>query len=234
MRKPSKIELTDEQRATLTIWLSAGKTEQRLAKRAQIVLYAADGISLKDIAAKVGFGFQSCLKWRKRFVAHGLKGLRDAPRKGRPAMITPEERVHVMSLACTKPDDASNQWTTTKLADATGFSRTTVHRILNEASIKPHKIDQWCGKSPDPEFEPKQADILGLYLSPPENAFVISVDEKSQIQALDRTQPMLPLRPNQARRQTTPTPGMAQPACWLPCWCIKAPLRDDVSIPILT
>jgi transposase len=202
MRRPSKIKLTDEQRTTLTIWLSAGKTEQRLAKRAQVILCAADGISLKDIAAKVGLGFQSCLKWRKRFVALGLKGLRDAQRKGRPAVITPGERVHVMSLACTQPDDASNQWTTTKLADATGFSRTTVHRILNEAALKPHKIDQWCGKSPDPEFETKQADILGLYLSPPENALVISVDEKSQIQALDRTQPMLPLRPTQAKRQT--------------------------------
>jgi putative transposase len=145
MRRPSKIELTDEQRTTLTIWLSAGKTEQRLAKRAQVIIYATDGISLKDIAVKVGLGFQSCLKWRKRFVEHGLKGLRDIPRKGRPAVITPQERVHVMALACTKPDDASNQWTTTKLADATGFSRTTVHRILNEASLKPHKIDQWCG-----------------------------------------------------------------------------------------
>jgi transposase len=202
MRKPSKIELTDEQRTTLTVWVTAGKTEQRLAKRAQVILYAAAGLSLKDIEGKVGLSFQSCLKWRKRFLELGLKGLRDVPRKGRPAVITPEERVHVMALACTKPDDDSNQWTTTKLADASGLSRTTVHRILNEAALKPHKIDQWCGKSPDPEFEPKQTNILGLYLSPPENALVISVDEKSQIQALDRTQPMLPLRPNNAKRQT--------------------------------
>ena len=202
MRKPSKIKLTDEQRTTLTLWLSAGKTEQRLAKRARIILCAAEGLSLREIAAKVGLGFLSCLKWRKRFMEQGLKGLKDAQRKGRPAVISPAEKAHVMSLACTKPDDSSNQWTTTKLADATGLSRTTVHRILNEAALKPHKIDQWCGKSPDPEFETKQVDILGLYLSPPENALVISVDEKSQIQALDRTQPMLPLRPNQARRQT--------------------------------
>ncbi len=202
MRKPSKIKLTDEQRTTLTLWLSAGKTEQRLAKRARIILCAAEGLSLREIAAKVGLGFLSCLKWRKRFMEKGLKGLKDAQRKGRPAVICPAEKVHVMSLACTKPDDSSNQWTTTKLADATGLSRTTIHRILNEAALKPHKIDQWCGKSPDPEFETKQADILGLYLSPPENALVISVDEKSQIQALDRTQPMLPLRPNQAKRQT--------------------------------
>ncbi|MGO9021890.1 MAG: hypothetical protein ACLQVJ_26425 [Syntrophobacteraceae bacterium] len=128
--------------------------------------------------------------------------MKDIPRKCRPAVITPDERVGVMALACTTPDDGSNQWTMTKLADASGFSRATVCRILNDAALKPHKIDQWCGKSPDPEFEPKQAAILGLYLSPPENALVISVDEKSQIQALDRTQPMLPMRPGQARRQT--------------------------------
>lgn len=202
MRRTSKLELTDEQRLELTMWVTAGKTEQRLSKRAQVILSYAAGIGLKEMEQKTGLSWQSCLKWRKRFVEHGLKGLRDIPRKGRPAVITPEERVQVMALACTKPDDASNQWTMTKLADASGLSRATVHRILSEASLKPYKIDQWCGKSPDPEFEPKQTNILGLYLSPPENALVISVDEKSQIQALDRTQPMLPMRPNQGRRQT--------------------------------
>jgi hypothetical protein len=91
----------------------------------------------------------------------------------------------------------------TKHADSSRFSKTTVHRILNEANVKPHEIDQWCGKSPDPDLkQSKQMDILGLYLSPPDNAFVISVDEKSQIQALDRTRPMLPMRPNRERRQT--------------------------------
>jgi len=202
MRKTSKIALTDEQRSTLLMWVTAGKTEQRLAKRAQVILCAAAGVSLREMATKAGLSWQSCLKWRRRFKNHGLKGLKDIPRKGRPAIITPGERVGVMALACTKPDDGSNQWTMTKLADASGFSRATVFRILNDATLKPHKIDQWCGKSPDPEFEPKQTAILGLYLSPPENALVISVDEKSQIQALDRTQPMLPMRPGQARRRT--------------------------------
>jgi len=117
-------------------------------------------------------------------------------------VIMPEERVHVMALACTTPDDASNQWSVRRLADASGFSKSSVHRILQEASLKPHKVDYWCGKSPDPEFEEKQAAILGLYLSPPENALVLSVDEKSQIQALDRMQPMLPLRPRKTKRFT--------------------------------
>lgn len=202
MRKPVCVQLTDEEYATLRTWTVAGKTEQRLAKRARVVLCCAAGMSLKAIESETGLGWQSCLKWRKRFLKDRLSGLRDQPRRGRHAVITPEERVQVMALACTKPDDGSNQWSMRKLADASGFSKSTVHRILNEATLKPHKIDHWCGKSPDPEFEPKQTAILGLYLSPPENALVISVDEKSQIQALDRTQPMLPLKPGMARRQT--------------------------------
>ena len=122
MRKPSSIELTEEQRSVLTMWITAGKTEQRLSKRAQVVLCAAVGMSLKDIESKTGLNWQSCLKWRKRFVQHGIKGLKDIPRRGRPAIITPEERVQVMALACTKPDDGTNRWTMTKLADASGFS----------------------------------------------------------------------------------------------------------------
>ena len=107
-----------------------------------------------------------------------------------------------MALACTTPDNGSSQWSTQKLADACGFSKSTVNRILNEAPLKPHKTEYWCGKSPDPEFTEKQAAIIGLYLNPPENALVISVDEKSQIQALDLTQPMLPMKPENSKRFT--------------------------------
>ena len=202
MRKPHSVELSEEEAAALRMWLAAGKTEQRLAKRAQVILCAASGMSLKVMAAKTGLTWQSCLKWRKRFVRDRLEGLKDQKRSGHPLVITPEERIQVMALACTTPDDASNQWSKRKLADASGFSKSTVHRILQEASLKPHKVESWCGKSPDPEFVEKQAAILGLYLSPPENALVLSVDEKSQIQALDRTQPMLPLRPTKAKRFT--------------------------------
>ena len=133
----------------------------------------------------------------KTSVQHGIKGLKDIPRKGRPAIITLEERVQVMALACTKPDHGRKQWTTTKLADATGLSGTSVFSFLNEATRRPHKIDHWCGKNPDLEFEPKQSVIPGLHFSPPENALMISVDAKSQI-----TQPMLPLRSGLVERQT--------------------------------
>jgi len=107
-----------------------------------------------------------------------------------------------MALACAKPQDGSNAWTIRKLSRSVGIGSTSVHRILNEGQLKPHKVEYWCGKSPDPEFEEKQAAILGLYLDPPDNALVLSVDEKTGIQALDRTQPMLPLSPGRPRRQT--------------------------------
>jgi transposase len=201
-RKPKIIELSDEERATLKMWVASGKTEQRLARRAQVVLLASEGIGVKAIGSIVGLSWQRCMEWRKRFVEHRIDGLKDLPRSGKPQQITPKERVEVMAFACTDPDDGSTRWSVRKLADACGFSKSTVHRILSEASLKPHKVDHWCGKSPDPEFSEKQAAILGLYLSPPENALVLSVDEKSQIQALDRTQPMLPMRPGNPKRLT--------------------------------
>jgi len=197
-----KVELTEEQAATLRMWAGSGKTEQRLALRARVVLLAADGLGLKEIEGKSGLNWQSCLKWRKRFLARGLEGLKDQVGRGRPQSITPEERVGVVALACTTPVDGSSRWSVRKLAEATGHSKSAVQKILSEGAIKPHKTQYWCGKSPDPEFEQKQAAIIGLYLNPPENALVLSVDEKSQIQALDRTQPLLPMRPGNPKRLT--------------------------------
>ena len=202
MGKKVTVQLAEDEYATLRIWVSSGKTEHRFVNRARVILCAARGITLKEIATEVGLDWQTCMKWRKRFLNKGLEGLQDRPRRGRPAEITPEEKVQVMALACTDPDDGSSHWSARKLADASGVSKSTVNRILNEASLKPHKTEYWCGKSPDPEFVEKQTSILGLYLSPPENALVVCVDEKSQIQALDRTQPMLPLRPGKAKRFT--------------------------------
>ena len=132
-----------------------------------------------------------------------LEGLKDSPRSGKPPTITPDQRVNVIRLACEKPSDGSNAWTVRRLAKRLGLGSTTVHRILNEGVIKPHKVDHWCGKSPDPEFEEKQATIIGLYMAPPENALVLTVIEKSHIQALDRSQPELPLRPCNPKRHTT-------------------------------
>lgn len=196
------IRLMEEEATTLKLWTAAGTTEQRMAQRARVILLSAEGCSLERVSAGSGLSQQNCSKWRKRFLRERLEGLRDAPRSGRPRRIRPEEKVRVMALACQRPPDGSTRWTTRRLAKAVGLGKSTVHRILNEGELKPHKVTYWCGKSPDPEFEEKQAVILGLYLDPPANALVLSVDEKSQIQALDRTQPELPLRPGNPRRLT--------------------------------
>ena len=160
MGAPTKrLELTPEDLATLRLWEASGKTEQRLAVRARVVLAAAEGLSLKAIAEKTGLGYNSCLKWRKRFQAVGLGGLVDAPGRGRRESISQEQRLEVMALACTTPADGSNAWSVRKLAEATGFGVGTIHRILNAGDLKPHKVRHWCGKSPDPEFTEKQAAI---------------------------------------------------------------------------
>jgi transposase len=201
-KKSVKFELSAQEESTLRMWVGSHRTQQRYSRRAQVILLSAEGRTLKEISSRSGLNETNCLKWRKRFVEDRVEGLKDAPRKGRPPVITPWQRAQVIRLACERPFNGSNAWSTRELARVTGLGSTTVHRILNEASLKPHKIHHWCGKSPDPEFEPKQADIIGLYLDPPENALVLSVDEKSQIQALDRTQPELPLGPGNPKRHT--------------------------------
>jgi putative transposase len=196
------IQLTFEEEQTLTMWAKAGTTEQRMAQRAKVILLSAQGLGLPEVARGSGLSRQNCSKWRVRFVSQRLQGLADQPRAGRPLRIGPEVRLKVTALACTTPPDGSNAWSLRRLARAMSLSKDTVHRILNEGELKPHKVEYWCGKSPDPEFEEKQAAILGLYLNPPENALVLAVDEKTSIQALDRTQPMLPMQPARPKRQT--------------------------------
>ena len=196
------IELTAEEEQTLRMWTRAGTTEQRLARRARVILLCAQGLPIKETAEQCGLSQLSVFKWKRRFLEQRLEGLSDEPRPGRPARITPAQRLAVVDLATSTPEQGKSSWSVTDLARASGLSRTTVHRILAEGKLKPHKTEYWCGRSPDPEFEAKQAAILGLYLDPPENALVLSVDEKSQMQALDRTQAELPMKPGTPRRLT--------------------------------
>ncbi|GHU11431.1 IS630 family transposase [Betaproteobacteria bacterium] len=203
MGAPAKrVSLTQEESNTLKMWASAGTTEQRIAIRARVVLAAAQGMTLPEIAEHTGLSVASCLKWRKRFTEHRFEGLRDQVGRGRPPGITQEQRLDVMALACTTPTDGATRWSVRKLAKATGISVGAVHGILNAGDLKPHKVHHWCGKSPDPEFATKQATIIGLYMNPPTNALVLCVDEKSQIQALDRTQPLLSMRSGNPKRLT--------------------------------
>ncbi len=197
-----RIELSTEEAQTLRMWMRAGTTEQRLAHRARIILLLSEGLPVGEVSRQGGMSEISVFKWKRRFLEERLDGLADAPRRGRPASITAQERLRVLDLATSTPSKGKTSWSVRDLAEASGLSATTVHRILSQGKLRPHKVEYWCGRSPDPEFEAKQAAILGLYLDPPANALVLSVDEKSQIQALDRTQPELPMRAGEPRRLT--------------------------------
>jgi len=164
-----------------------------MALLAKVVLLATDGLGLRRSRGKTGLNWHSATKWSKRLLAHGLEGLKDQPGRGRPQSITPEEGVGAVVRACTMPVDGGSRWSVCKMAESIGHSKSAVQKILTEGVIKPLKTKNWCGKSLDSEFEQKQAAIIGLSLNPPENALVLSVNEKSQIQALDRIQPLLPL-----------------------------------------
>lgn len=201
-RKARALAVSDEQRETLQMWSRSGKTEQRLAQRAKVILLASQGCSLKDISQQTDLSPQNCGKWRARFQDRGIEGLRDEQRTGKPTAIAAEKKVSVIALACAEPPKGITSWSCRKLAQKTGLGVTTVHRILTEGRIKPHKVEYWCGRSTDPEFEQKQAAIIGLYMNPPENAVVLAIDEKSQIQALDRTQPALPMKEGKPKRLT--------------------------------
>jgi transposase len=196
------IDLTMEERQELLTMSRSHKLEKRYVDRAIIILQSDEGKSLEQIIELTGKSRPVVNKWRQRFRKYRLEGLKDAPRSGKPKIITPEQKALVIEKACTKPEGGYTNWSQERIAKEIGISQSKVFQILKQADLKPHKIEYWCGKSRDPEFEQKMLNVVGLYMNPPENALVISVDEKTQIQALDRTQPELPLRKGNPKRQT--------------------------------
>ena len=190
--KGAPIVLTAAERRELDGWATRRKTEQALAQRARIILAAADGEANTQIAEKLGIRRLTVVKWRARFVEDRTSGLADGRRSGAPRRISDEvvEQAVRKTLA-ERPRDATH-WSTRSLAKETGLSRATVHRIWRAFGLQPHRADTFK-LSKDPDFTRKVRDIVGLYLNPPARALVLCVDEKSQIQALDRTQPLLPL-----------------------------------------
>jgi transposase len=193
--------VSPSERAALDRLVRARTTEQRLAQRARIVVRAADGVANKRVAAELGVTLMTVLLWRRRFEVERLAGLREAPRPGRPPTYTRADRDRVIALTLEPPTDGTTHWSARRIATRVGMSITTVQRIWAEAGLKPHRVETFKF-STDPDLAAKVRDVVGLYLSPPERAIVLSVDEKTQIQALDRTQPMLPLRPGQVERHT--------------------------------
>ena len=195
-----KVQLTDEQAVALRRWAGGGKTEQRMALRARIVLLASEGMSLKDIEKVTGLSWQSCLKWRKRFLQYGLDGLQDLARRGRPLTMTPEEQARIAALADTLPCDGSRRWSVRKLAEATGHSKSVIQKSLVSGAINPKKITSLHNNDSDMEFEEKLAAIVGLYLNPPTTALVLSIDVKSQPEGSEWGHPQAPKRLTRTRK----------------------------------
>jgi transposase len=200
-RPTPTVTLTPEERQTLEQWARRPTTAQALAQRARIVLACATERTNGDIAVAAGVTRQTVGRWRTRFAENRLQGLLDEPRPGAPRTIQDAdvERVVRLTLEST-PRDATH-WSTRAMATRAGLSQTAISRIWRAFALQPHRVKTFK-LSKDPLFIDKVRDIVGLYLDPPDRALVLCVDEKSQIQALDRTQPVLPMRPGQAERRT--------------------------------
>ena len=195
------LTLTDEEREMLEGWTRRPKTAQALALRARIVLECAKGRTNTAVAAEMRVSQATVGKWRSRFLERRLDGLVDEPRSGRPRTVTDAEVERVVTLTLeTKPKDATH-WSTRSMEARSGLSRTTISRIWRAFALQPHRTETFK-LSADPLFVEKVRDIVGLYLTHLNRALVLCVDEKSQIQALDRTRPLLPMRPGQAERRT--------------------------------
>jgi putative transposase len=202
-RKGQPITLNEDEKRDLIYQQRSQKGEHRIFIRSSIILLLAEGKTYDEVMKELGVSRRVVAKWKSRFLSKGVDGLVDLQGRGKAAVFTPYDEARVVKLATTKPPGGYSNWSQERIGEKLGMSQSTVQRILERQQLKPHKTDYWCGKSTDPEFEAKMLNIVGLYLNPPENALVISIDEKTQIQALDRTQPELPLRPGNPKRLTT-------------------------------
>jgi transposase len=185
------VEVSKADRSELEGWLRAQTIAQGLAKRAQIVLGSANGESIRELAERLNVSQPTVCMWRRRFREFGIAGLRSRARSGRRRRISHAQERAVAKM---RPPQIATHWSARRLAKEVGLSPATVHRIWQKYGLQPHRVEHFKF-SADPAFDKKLAGIVGLYLDPPERALVLCVDEKSQIQALNRTAPLLPLRP---------------------------------------
>ena len=200
-RPLAPLSLDPDERETLERWRRRRKTAQALALRARIVLLADEGSSNAEVAEALGITGATVGKWRSRFLERRLDGLLDEPRPGAPRSITDEDVERVVTLTLEETPKDATHWSTRSMARRSGLTQSAVSRIWRAFALQPHRSETFKLSS-DPLFIEKVRDIVGLYLNPPDRALVLCVDEKSQIQALDRSQPLLPMRPGQIERRT--------------------------------
>src|ERR1700735_1355144 len=193
--------MTAEERQKLEGWVRRPKTAQRLALRARIVLKCATGMQNQDVAGELRLDVHTVGKWRERFRISRLEGLADEPRPGAPRQISDQQVEEVITRTLEKPPAQGTHWSTRTMAKQSGLSQTAVSRIWRAFALQPHRTESFK-LSADPFFVEKVRDIVGLYLHPPDRAIVLCIDEKSQVQALNRTQPILPLAPGVPARQS--------------------------------
>ena len=200
-RPKQPLTVTEEERERLESFAHRARSQALLARRARVVLACAEGLDNKAVAKRLRCSLGMVGKWRSRFLVARLEGLYDEPRPGAPRKVSDDQVEKVVIQTLESTPRGQTHWSTRGLAKVSGLSRMTISRIWHAFGLQPHRADTFK-LSPDPQLIEKVRDIVGLYMNPPEHALVFCVDEKSQIQALDRTQPLLPLRPGQVERGT--------------------------------
>jgi transposase len=200
-RPKQPLLLTEDERVRLESLAHRARSQALLARRARVVLACAEGLDNMAVAKKLRCSHGMVGKWRSRFLQSRLEGLYDEPRPGAPRKVSDEQVEQVIIRTLETTPRGQTHWSTRELAKATGFSRMTISRIWRAFGLQPHRTESFK-LSPDPQLVEKVRDVVGIYMNPPDHALVFCVDEKSQIQALDRSQPMLPLRPGQVERRT--------------------------------
>jgi transposase len=193
------ITLTTDERDTLECMARGRKDRADLATRAQAILWLGEGASYATLTDRLGWSSRTTATWKQRFLMDRVDGLRSRHRGSKPRVRTPKLEARILARTRNAPPDGSTHWSTRKLAKALHVTHTMVATVWQRARLKPHRLDRYT-RSNDPDFEPKAADVLGLYLNPPQHAAIFSLDEKTAIQALDRLDPVLPLSPGRAER----------------------------------
>jgi transposase len=196
---PTPFVLSADQRLELKTRVRSGRGRADTARRARVLLLLADGCSYATVTAKTGCSSRTIALWKQRFAAEGLAGLVAHHRGSKPTVLTPALEARIMAWTRRAPPHGATHWSTRSLGRKLGVQHTIVARAWAHARLQPHRLDRYM-RSTDPQFEPKAADVIGLYLDPPHHAVVFCVDEKTAIQALDRLDPVLPLSPGRAER----------------------------------